>query len=160
MDFVHIINQLVDGLNWAAKNVPWDALAASGLLSGLLVGPYKKIKKWFDHHEVVIIGLIGILGPLVTMVWSYLLHNYGTDPRIVLLQGLGVAFMTQPFYLILVKPGTKRLGAWITAQVLAAQKLNIERSEGLTEPTTGVSVPTTSTVTVQSPSVPIQDFKS
>jgi hypothetical protein len=157
---IHLFNEVMTVLNWLARNVPWDAVAASGVLSGLLIGPQKIVKKWFEHNEPIIIAVIGLVGPLVVASWTYLLHHYGTDPRIVVLQGLAVSFMTQPFYFVVWKPFVlNRLAPqvrnWfaskVAAQFAAAREINEVRA-------TAVPAPVSATVRTKTP-VPIQDFK-
>lgn len=125
---MHYVDIAITILNWVATHIPWDGLIASGLLSALLVGPQKVIKSWFTHNEPVIIGFITVLGPVLMLAWSYLIHQYGTDPSIVALQGLALAFATQPFYFIMVKPLYKKLAAYIAARIAEAANLNLVKS--------------------------------
>ena len=148
---VHIFNEVMTVLNWLSVNIPWGAVLASGLLSGLLIGPQKLVKRWFKRNEQVIITIIGIVGPTAVAAWTYLIHNYGTDPRIVVVQGLAVSFATQPFYFMFWKPYVigkliPKTAKWIAVQVAEAEKLNAE-----TAPTPVAAAPKVT--------VPIQDFK-
>lgn len=154
---VHIFNEVMTILNWLAKNIPWDAVVASGVLTGLLAGPQRLFKKWFDNHEPIIITLIAVTGPTVVAAWTYILHHYGTDPRLVVLQGLAVSFMTQPFYFMVWKPFVvkklvPKVAKWIAAQVAEAEKLNSD---------TDTPAPAIAAVVPAPPkvAVPIQDFK-
>src|SRR3990167_1881552 len=98
------VQPIFDILNWIDINVPWEGVLASGVLSGILVGPQRLVKKWFKHNKIVIITFIGVLGPTLMFAWSYLLNTYPTAPQIVAVQGLALAFATQPFYYLMVKP--------------------------------------------------------
>jgi hypothetical protein len=138
---LHVFNQLMAALNWVAVNVPWAAVVASGILPGLLMGPQRLFKRWFKNHEPWIVGFIAVLGPVIVATWSYILHHYGTDPRMALLQGLALSFSTQPFYFIVWKPWVigklwPMFANWIASQVQEAEHLNQEKA-----------------------SVPLQDFK-
>jgi hypothetical protein len=131
---VHIFNEIMAALNWAAVNVPWAAVVASGVLPGLLLGPQKLFKRWFKNHEPWIIGFIAIVGPTITVAWSYILHHYGTDPHVVLLQGLALSFTTQPFYFMVWKPWIvgklwPMLTAWLAAKIKDAEQLNREKAK-------------------------------
>lgn len=156
---VHIYNEVMVVLNWLAVNLPWGAIAASGILSGLLIGPQKAIKRWYERNEQIMITLIAIVGPTAMAAWTYILHHYGTDPRIVVVQGLAISFMTQPFYFMVYKPYVinkliPRVAKWIAAQVAAAEQLNEVKTA--VEPAGGLPVAAPDAPKV---SVPIQDFK-
>lgn len=97
---MEIIHSIADGLNYLAVHVPWAAVAASGILSPILLF----VKKWFSvQSEKVMISLVALSGMLVAGA-SYLLHVPTHDPSIIALQGAAIAFMTQPFYFFIVKP--------------------------------------------------------
>lgn len=126
-ELLHLSHQVLDMLNYLATHVPWDAVLASGVLSGLLVGPKKLVEKWFKHNEQIMILVVGAAGLLVAGV-NYLIHTPTQNPTIIAAQGLILAFMTQPFYFIVIKPVSRRLGVWFSAQLANASLLNDARS--------------------------------
>jgi hypothetical protein len=94
------VQNILHTVNAVLANVPWSAVAASGLLSPVLLA----IKKWFSvQSERVMISLVALSGMLVAG-GSYLLHVPTHDPTIIALQGAAIAFGTQPFYFFIVKP--------------------------------------------------------
>jgi hypothetical protein len=119
-------NKLIDWLNYAAVNIPWEAVAASGVLSGLLLGPQKLVKKYVQHNEQVMIVLVGVSGIVVAGV-HYLATAPTTNPKFIALQGLALSFLTQPFYFIVWKPLVKLLSdsfvqaAAVDEQVISAK---------------------------------------
>jgi hypothetical protein len=129
---VHASTNVINGLNWFAVHVigqiPWEAIAASGILSGLLLIPQKLIKKAVDdaekvavlpfiklNREQIMIVLVGLAG-LTASAIHYLVSTPTANPSLVALQGLAVSFGTQPFYFLIVKP----LSAYIAEQVTKA----------------------------------------
>jgi xanthosine utilization system XapX-like protein len=130
-----ILQTAYDGLNWFALNViaqvPWDAVAASGILSGLLLFPQKLIKKLVDdtqkvpfiklNREQFMICLVGLAGLAVSAV-HYLLSVPTNNPSLVALQGLALSFGTQPFYFLAWKPFVKWFNAKV-AQTIAANDI-------------------------------------
>lgn len=154
MDFLHYIKVAVDILNWIALNAPWEAIIASGVLSGLLVGPQKLVKKLFEHNEQVMILIVGCAGLLVAG-GNYLLHTPTQEPTIVALQGLALAFGSQPFYFIIVKPLSKRASVWFAARVAEASLIREARAAAALEvaPTPAPApVPVADVVAPSSPS--------
>lgn len=117
MDFSEILKQTIEILNYVATNVPLDAIIASGVLSPILLG-FKKV--FGVNSEKVMITMVGIAGILVA-TGNYLLHVPTSDPTVIAMQGAVLAFMTQPFYFLLVKPASKRIGVWAAAQLAKAQ---------------------------------------
>jgi hypothetical protein len=87
-------------LHYLATNIPWDVIAASGILSPVLL----LIKKWFSvQSEKVMITLVGVSGLIVAGL-NYITTVPTHDPSIIAFQGAVVAFLTQPFYFYIVKP--------------------------------------------------------
>lgn len=126
MSASEILNIIVNVLNWLATNLPIEAIVASGLLSTALLGPQKLVKKWFDHNEQVMILLVGVGGVLIAGA-NYLITTPSENPSIIALQGLALAFGSQPFYFIVVKPASRAIGAWVTARVAEAAELKLAR---------------------------------
>lgn len=116
------IQQVFDILNWIANNLSLLTVIAPAVLSGLYVAPQKVIKKWFVKNERVIITFIGTASVVIMFAWSYLIHNYSTVPQVVALQGLALAFSTQPFYFIMIKPLMARIA------VYSAQRTELKAS--------------------------------
>lgn len=141
-------NKAIDYLNYAATNIPWAAIAASGILSGLLLGPQKLIKKYVVHNEQVMIVLVGAAGLVVAGV-HYLLTVPTTNPKFIALQGLALSFATQPFYFLLWKPAM----AWFSGQLVKASTID-EQITSAKVPATGLGLQVGSTV----PIVAADDF--
>lgn len=132
-DITIFLNHVMDLLNWIAVNIPLQGIIASGVLSGVLIAPQKAFKKWFEHNEIWIISLIAIVGPIIMIVWNYLIHNYPTDPRIVALEGFSLSFATQPFYFAFWKPVVlgslvPKIVAWWTKESSRAKELAAVKS--------------------------------
>jgi len=150
-----MLQQILNILNYAAVHVPWSAVAASGVLSPLLVA----VKKWFSvQSERVMITLVALSSGLV-VAGNYLLHVPTHDPSIIAVQTAVVAFMTQPVYFFMVKPGLaaiqKRIADY-NAQVLAAGTAPTV-APGLAPSDT--PAPTPAVVAPTSTSIPV-DFSS
>lgn len=144
------MSQLLTNLNSLAVHIPWstlgEGLLASGVLSAFLTAPYHFIKKWFEHHSEVMIVVVGLSGLAVSGV-NYLLKTPTTDPTIVALQGFAIAFGTQPFYKLMLKP----LFAWLTSLITAKVEKAVEYNAELKS----AAIP----VTLAKPqALPIQDF--
>ena len=116
---MEILTIILNGLNFAAKNVPWDAILASGILSPLLLIPKRVVKKYFIHQEQVMIIVVGLAGLLVA-AGNYLLHVPNQNPGIIAIQGAVLAFMTQPIYFIVVKPLCRKISAIIAVEIAKA----------------------------------------
>lgn len=94
------LHSILDGANYLAVHVPWAAVIASPLVSGLIVA----IKKWFSvQSERVMISLVALVAMIVAG-GNYLLHVPTHDPSIIAVQAAVLAFMTQPAYFFIVKP--------------------------------------------------------
>jgi hypothetical protein len=94
------MQEVLHHINVALNNIPWGAVAASGVLSPVLLA----VKKWFSvQSEKVMITLVAASGMLVAGA-NYLLHVPTHEPTIIALQGAAIAFGTQPFYFFIVKP--------------------------------------------------------
>jgi hypothetical protein len=119
----HVLAEVTNFLNWLATNLPISGIMASGALSAALVGPKQLVEKWFVHYKAVMITLVGIGGILIAGV-HYMVASPDYSWQIVYLQGLAIAFGTQPFYRILIKPGAAALGAWLLKQAEKAAQLN------------------------------------
>jgi xanthosine utilization system XapX-like protein len=131
-------------------------LLTSGILSGLLIGPQKAIKKWFEHNEQVMILTVAAAGMLVAGA-HYLINTPSANPSIIAVQGLVLAFMTQPFYFIVWKPLMRKIGVsfipWLREQIKEAESLNEVKTA--VEPAGGLPAP----ALTEKPTVPITDFK-
>lgn len=97
---MEVLNTIANAVHWVAQNAPWAAVLAAGILSPILLAIKKKFKV---QSEKVMICLVAFAG-LVVAGGNYLLHVPTQNPTIIALQGLAVAFMTQPFYFFIVKP--------------------------------------------------------
>lgn len=97
---MEVLHSVANVLNYLAVHVPWQAVAASGMLSPVLLG----IKKWFSvQSEKVMISLVMLSGMLLSGA-HYLMTVPTHDPSIIAVQGAALAFLTQPFYFFIVKP--------------------------------------------------------
>lgn len=119
-DALHIANTIAKvGQHVFEVIIPY--IAASGVISTLMVAPYKYIKRWFEHHKTIMILLIGVVSLVVANV-VYVFRTPSSDPGIAQLQGLTIAFVTQPIYLIVIKP----LGEALRRRLLASAALEAE----------------------------------
>lgn len=155
---MHLLHQIIDILNYAAVHIPWDAVLASGVLSGVLIGPQRAIKKWFEHNEQIMILTVAAAGLLVAGT-HYLMTTPSANPSIIAVQGLVLAFMTQPFYFIVWKPLMRKIGVsflpWLREQIKEAESLNDVTSA--VEPVGGL--PAVTAEAAEKVTVPITDFK-
>lgn len=125
------MNNILHYINIIVSHIPWAAVAASGVISPLLM----MIKKWLDiKSEKVLISLVGLMSAGAVMA-NYLLHVPTSDPSIIAIQTAVVGFMTQPIYYFIVKPGF----AWIGETVAAAAAFKKEVKSAAV-PTTDASV--------------------
>lgn len=106
-------------LNWLALNVPWEAILALPVISAILLVPKRFVKRVFVHSELIMILLVGVAG-LVTSVGHYLSTTPELHPSIVALQGLAISFGTQPVYYALIKPLSRKAGAWFVREISKA----------------------------------------
>jgi hypothetical protein len=101
------MNNVFDFLNHVAVDIPWAAIGqvigASGVLSFTLVPVKKKVDDWFVHHKGVMVFLVGLGGVLMAAL-HYLLNTPTQNPGIIVVQGFVIAWVSQPFYRIIVKP--------------------------------------------------------
>lgn len=159
MNYAHYINILIQGLNWMAVNLPWNAIIGSGALSVLLVGPNKMIKAWFKHHEQIMPFVVGAAGVLAVAIHG-LMTVPAVQPALILVEGLAVAYGTQPFFKLMVKPLAAYLGAkiakWWGERV--AQAVHLDEARSALEPAGGISAPALAAAPVQR-AITIQDFK-
>lgn len=127
MEYVEIAR---DALNWLAVTLPWDVIIESGALSGalavLLVGPYRIVKRYFEHYKEVMTIVVGVGGVALTF-GQYLLSTPQYAPQLAVLQGLAVAYGSQPFYKIVLKP------LWM-ATTRAITKKVVEYNQALSQP--------------------------
>jgi len=145
---------IINFLNDVATNVPWatigEVVAASGLLSFILVPLKKPVANWFKHNEQMMITLVGVGGVLIAAA-NYLLTTPTQNPSIIAMQGFVVAFGSQPFYFIIVKP----LLRWITKQIAKGIALSNDVQSALL-PVAEIKEETTPVVEV-APVVPVAD---
>jgi hypothetical protein len=137
-------------MNDIARHFPWEALAASGVISPLLVG----IKKWFSvQNEKVMISLVILISGLA-VAGNYMLHVPTSDPYIIGIQTAVLAFMTQPIYFFIVKPAI----AFFKNEVEKAAALNEVKSA--TVPKGGITVTygTPAPATAFAATAPVTDF--
>lgn len=145
----HNLQTVIDALNWTTVNVPWAGIAASGALSAVLEAPKKLVQSWFVHDKVVMVSLVGIGGILIAGS-HYLLANPDYGWSLVFLQGLAIAFGTQPFYRVLVKPASVAVGAWLLQQAQKAVEYNDLKSAAVPAAGIKISYGATSPATVPS----------
>lgn len=141
---MQILQQVLEILNYVSANIPWDAVAASGVLSPLLVG----VKRWFSvQSERIMISLV-ILFAMLAAAGNYLLNVPSQDPGVIAVQGAVLAFMTQPVYFFVVKPAYK----WFSGQLAKAAAFD-EQVKANTEPVPVPSAAAASLAPVE-PAVP------
>ena len=114
-------------VNEFAQFMPWDALAAAGVISPALAG----VKKWLKVQSSTVMFLLVVATSLGTVVAHYLLTIPTNDPSIIGLQTAVLAFMTQPVYYLILKP----MMAFWRAEVEKAAALNAELKSAAVEPT-------------------------
>lgn len=119
--FTQILNNLA--IHWSTILTVLQLVFVSTGLSALFVAPQKAIKKWFEHNEVIIVGLIGVTSIALMFAWNYLVHNYPTNPHLTAIQGLALAFSTQPVYFIIVKPLAEKVAIWWAKRVKEAEAI-------------------------------------
>lgn len=119
--------EILQTLNAVAQFMPWDALAAAGVISPLLVG----VKKWLKVQSSTVMFLLVAGTSLGAVTVHYLLTIPTDDPSIIGLQTAVLAFMTQPVYYLLVKPAI----AFWRAEVEKAAALNAEIKSAAVEST-------------------------
>lgn len=93
--------------NTAIHQVPWGTIgqyiAASGVLSALLIAPYKYIKKWFVNHSAVMSLVTVVLGMGAALV-HYVMTDPAYAPGIAVLQGFSLTAGAKIFYDVVLKP--------------------------------------------------------
>lgn len=128
-------------LNQLAHDVPWkgigEFIAASGIISTLLVAPFKYIKKWFEHHTAVM-----TIVTLVVTMSAALIHYIVTDPTyapgIAVLQGLSLTAGAKTFFDLILRP----LLTPIARGVVSAVREQFNKAEALNAEVKSAAVPT------------------
>lgn len=115
-----ILTQLLNVSNYLANHIPWAAVGASGVLSPLVLA----IKKWFSVQSERIMITIVALVATITAGANYLIHVPTHDPSIIALQATVLAFLTQPVYFFVVKPGFK----WFQQRTEEAVQLKLAQA--------------------------------
>lgn len=112
------MNDILPTINHIATMIPWDLVAASGILSPLALG----IKKWLSiQSERVMMTLVLVLS-VVGATATYLMTVTTSDPSIIAVRGLMIAAMSQPFYYLIVKPSY----TWLAAELAKARAFDAE----------------------------------
>lgn len=133
------MHDLLSTANELAKSFPWDALAATGVISPLLVG----FKKWLSiQSERVMISLVALLS-FLTVAGHYLLTTPSSSPKVLAYQSAVLAFMTQPVYFFFVKPAF----AWLRTSIEKSDQLNKD-IKSAAQPASGINVGTSDTTKV------------
>jgi len=130
---MEIVNEIINVLNWLATNIPWEAILASGVLTAFLQIPKQWVKKWFEHYDWVMLLLAGI-GSLAIVTIDYLTNDPSFAPKFLPVYAAAMAYATQPFYKVMLKP----LISWLSAQ--AAQAAIQLEAQSATEPATGLPI--------------------
>jgi hypothetical protein len=136
------MSDLIGTANHIAQNLqglPWGDIGsyvgASGILSVVLIKPYKWIKKYFDHHKEVMTIVIGVGGILLAAA-HYLLTTPTQEPNIIVMQGLVISFLSQPFYKIILKP----LTGFLVAKIVEAETIKAQAQTAIV-PASGLPLP-------------------
>lgn len=112
------MDQILPTLNTIAQAIPWDLVAASGILSPVVL----LVKKWLSiQSEKVMMTLVLVLSMLGSAV-TYILSTTSADPTIIAAQGFIVAAMSQPVYYLAVKP----FSVWLGAELAKARAFDAE----------------------------------
>lgn len=107
-------------LNWLAVNVPWEAVLATGALTWALQLPKHWIKKWYKHYELIMI-LSAFVGSFGLVVLNYVQSNPTFAPQLLAVQAAAMAWMTQPWYRLIVKPMWAAAAKYLQTQISEAQ---------------------------------------
>lgn len=126
------MEQVLSTLNTIAAAIPWDLVAASGILSPVVL----LIKKWLHlQSEKVMMTLVLVFG-MVGAAATYFIGAKFSDPSMIAVQGLMVAAMSQPFYYLVVKP----FSTWFGGELAKARAYDAEvKSAGI--PAEGLPTP-------------------
>ena len=132
----------INVLNWIAVNVPWKEIFESGALTAavtvLLVPVYRIVKKYYDHHKEVMVIAVGLTGLVASYVQAYLSAN-PSRLGYASIRGFAIAFGTQPFYKIVLKPLTSVIVSGVSAQIAKAKSLSEAQSAAV--PAEGIPTP-------------------
>jgi hypothetical protein len=135
-----ILNSLAITVSHISGMVPWDLVAASGVLSPVLLAVKQPLKKRIESDktmEKVMMSLVIIFG-IVVATLQYLVNVPTTDPSIIAVHGLLISAMSQPFYMILVKPFYR----WLSGELAKAKAFDAEVKSAAI-PATGLPTGTT-----------------
>lgn len=135
---MNILQDVINVLNWIALNIPWEAIAATGVITALLEPIKKWVKKIFVHYDWVMVLLAGLVS-LVVVTVNYLLNDPTYAPKLVPVIAAAMAYGTQPFYKILFKPALTALVGFVTKQVAEA-RLRSEAQRAAQVPANGIPV--------------------
>lgn len=148
-DLLHSILQTLNSVPSEA----WSSLVEI-LIGALTVSPLAQaIKKWFNGNGDKALGekrmlAIVMTGSFAAAAISYIVTVPEFAPWVITIQGALTFAMTQPVYIYLVKPLSKRLGTWFTEQVAKASA--ITEAKAAKVPAAGLPIANTS--------MPIEDF--
>lgn len=129
------LQTVLDILNWLGTNIPWEALAASGLLTVFLQVPKQWVKRLYKHYDWVMLAL-AFVGSLWLVTLEYLQDNPTIAPQLLVVHAAAMAYMTQPFYKLMVKPISTKFVSFLSAQVAEAKRRSA--AQAATEPSTGL----------------------
>jgi hypothetical protein len=128
-----MLQEIVRVLNWIAINIPYEAILASGVLSGVVQLVKDKLKHLFKHYNAAILVLISVSSvALVTM--DYLLSDPTYAPKFVPIYAAAIAFGTQPAY----RMGKSIVGFF--ANQIAEANRRSEAQKSALEPLGGIPV--------------------
>lgn len=138
------------------NSVPSEAwsMLVEVLVGALTVSPLAQaIKKWFNGDGDKTLGekrmlAIVMAGSVMAAAVSYIVTVPEFAPWVITVQGALTFAATQPVYVYLVKPLSKRLGAWFSEQVAKASA--ITEAKAAKVPAAGLPI--------TSAAVPVEDF--
>lgn len=125
---LHTLNQLLNdlavGITHVSAMIPWDLVAASGILSPLTLAIKQPLKKRIEEDktmEKVMMTVILVLSTAAAAA-SYLLTVTTSDPSIIAVRGLMIAAMSQPWYYLCFKPAYR----WFSGELAKARAFDAE----------------------------------
>lgn len=104
------MQEILTQTNHYANNIsqlPWGDIgvwiAASGILSTLLIPVYKWVRAKFNHYKQIMPVFVGIASTLA-VAGNYLLTTPTSDPNILAIQALALSFSTSSVWTLVLKP--------------------------------------------------------
>lgn len=126
-------------MNWHTvlsffNSIPADIWSAAGqlLLSGIITSPlWLGLRKWLQleirKHAKLLNFLVGAFTSFIAAATIYIVSNDSYAPYLLAAAAPITFFISQPVYLLAVKPIARRVSIWFAGQVAQAAALNVEQ---------------------------------